>query len=49
MAPKGNQELANMIKELSRYKYGRKRELIEAEILERRESATMGMLDEVGL
>lgn len=28
-------ELANMIRELSRYKYGRKRELIEAEILER--------------
>ena len=28
-------ELAGMIKELSRYKYGRKRELIEAEILER--------------
>lgn len=31
-------ELANMVRELSRYKYGRKRELIEAEILERRES-----------
>jgi hypothetical protein len=29
-------ELANMVKELSRYKYGRKRELIEAEIAERR-------------
>ncbi len=28
-------ELANMIRELSRYKYGRKRELIEAEIIER--------------
>lgn len=28
-------ELANMIRELSRYKYGRKRELVEAEILER--------------
>ena len=28
-------ELASMIRELSRYKYGRKRELIEAEILER--------------
>jgi hypothetical protein len=31
-------ELANMIKELSRYKYGRKRELVEAEIQERRDS-----------
>ena len=29
------QELANMIKDLSRYKYGRKRELIEAELNER--------------
>jgi hypothetical protein len=28
-------ELAEMIRELSRYKYGRKRELVEAEILER--------------
>lgn len=35
MPPPGNKELANMIKELSRYKYGRKRELVEAEILER--------------
>lgn len=32
-------ELAEMIKELSRYKYGRKRELVEAEIMERREMA----------
>lgn len=32
-----NKELSDMIRELSRYKYGRKRELIEAEILERRE------------
>jgi hypothetical protein len=32
---KGDAELANMIKELSRYKYGRKRELVEAEIRER--------------
>lgn len=30
-----DKELANMIKELSRYKYGRKRELVEAEIAER--------------
>lgn len=35
-------ELANMVKELSRYKYGRKRELVEAEIAERRE-ATIDM------
>lgn len=31
----GNKELANMIKELSRYKYGRKRELVEMETMER--------------
>lgn len=35
-----NKELANMIKELSRYKYGRKRSLVEAELLERRAVAT---------
>lgn len=35
-------ELANMIKELSRYKYGRKRELIEAEILERQRAQEQG-------
>jgi hypothetical protein len=33
--PPATTELAEMIKELSRYKYGRKRELVEAEILER--------------
>ncbi len=49
MAPKGNKELGNMIKELSRFKYGRKRELIEAEIAERREAASTGGLDELGL
>lgn len=38
MPPRGNKELANMIKELSRFKYGRKRALIEAEILERQRS-----------
>ncbi|MEI7512726.1 MAG: type IV secretion system DNA-binding domain-containing protein [Candidatus Uhrbacteria bacterium] len=32
-------ELSSMIRELSRYKYGRKRALIEAEILERRDAA----------
>ncbi len=37
-------ELAKMIQELSRYKYGRKRELIEAEILERQRAAEMGDL-----
>ncbi|MFA6446864.1 MAG: type IV secretion system DNA-binding domain-containing protein [Patescibacteria group bacterium] len=35
MPAKGDKELANMIKELSRYKYGRKRELVEAELAER--------------
>jgi len=35
MAKRGSKELANMVKELSRYKYGRKRELIEAELAER--------------
>ncbi len=35
MPPPGNKKLAEMIKELSRYKYGRKRELIEAELQER--------------
>ncbi|MCE9586350.1 type IV secretion system DNA-binding domain-containing protein [Candidatus Uhrbacteria bacterium] len=33
-----DKELSKMIKELSRYKFGRKRELVEAEILERREA-----------
>jgi hypothetical protein len=36
-------ELANMIRELSRYKYGRKREIVEAEIAERREASTVAM------
>ncbi|HWQ99283.1 MAG TPA: type IV secretion system DNA-binding domain-containing protein [Candidatus Methylomirabilis sp.] len=36
-------ELANMIHELSRYKYGRKRELVEAEILERQTSVEVMM------
>lgn len=35
MPPPGNKELANMIKELSRYKYGRKREIVEMEMMER--------------
>lgn len=34
-------DLANMIKELSRYKFGRKRELVEAEIKERQKSVDM--------
>ncbi len=33
--PDGNKKLAEMIKELSRYKYGIKREIIEAELAER--------------
>ncbi len=31
-----SKELANMVRELSRYKYGRKREIVEAELAERR-------------
>jgi len=38
-----DKELANTVRELSRYKFGRKRELVEAEILERRES-TLAMM-----
>jgi hypothetical protein len=41
-----SKELANMIKELSRYKFGRKRALVEAEILERRESTLAAMSDD---
>lgn len=33
--PDGDKELPEMIRELSRFKYGRKRELVEAEIQER--------------
>ncbi|MFZ2979368.1 MAG: hypothetical protein WA057_06920, partial [Candidatus Magasanikiibacteriota bacterium] len=32
---KGNRELANAIKELSRLKYGRDKSIVEAEIMER--------------
>ncbi len=35
-----SKELANMVKELSRYKYGRRREIVEAELQER-QNATM--------
>lgn len=35
MPAKGNKNLADKMKELSRYKYGRKRELIEAELQDR--------------
>jgi len=38
-----NKKLATMIRELSRYKYGRKRSLIEAEIQDRRESTLAGI------
>ncbi len=38
-----------MIKELSRYKYGRKRALVEAEIMERREAALGALGDEDAL
>lgn len=49
-APRATQkekELANMVRELSRYKYGRKRELIEAEILERRNATVGDPLDDL--
>lgn len=36
-----SKELANMIHELSRYKFGRKRELVEAELNERRDSSAL--------
>lgn len=48
MPPPGNKELANMIKELSRYKYGRKRELVEAEVLERGASLEKEMAEGLG-
>ncbi len=41
--PPASTELAEMIKELSRYKFGRKRELVEAEILERQASVEAEM------
>jgi len=41
-----NKDLANTIRELSRYTYGRKRELVEAEITERRSMATEGAGEE---
>ncbi len=41
-----NKELAQMIHELSRYKYGRKRQLIEAELAEKRTAIEAG--DEAG-
>ncbi len=39
-----SKKLANMIRDLSRYKYGRKRTLVEAEIQDRRES-TLAQID----
>lgn len=42
----GNKELANMIKELSRYKYGRKREIVEMEMLERYNNVEKAARDE---
>ncbi|MFA6235544.1 MAG: type IV secretion system DNA-binding domain-containing protein, partial [Bacteroidota bacterium] len=44
--PPDDKELPKMIAELSRYKYGRKRELVEAEILERASSVSRMMADE---
>jgi len=37
---KGNKELAAAIKELSRLKYGRDREIVEAELMERTQLGT---------
>lgn len=50
MAPKGDRELAEAIKELSRLKYGRDRGIVEAEILERTQlgAPTGGQPPEVG-
>jgi hypothetical protein len=50
MAPKGDRELAEAIKELSRLKYGRDRAIVEAEILERTQlgAPTGGQPPEVG-
>jgi hypothetical protein len=42
--PPKNKELSDMIRELSRYKYGRRRDLIEAEILERQSRVDLEML-----
>lgn len=39
--PPGDPELPSMIRELSRYKYGRKRELVESEIRERAAAADL--------
>ncbi len=38
-----HKELSEMVRELSRYKYGRKRELVEAEIVERRRKTAEAM------
>jgi hypothetical protein len=43
MAPKGNTELAEAIKELSRLKYGRDKEIVEADIMERTQIGAMDM------
>ena len=40
-------DLANMVRELSRYKYGRKKELVEAEILERQRVSQSDGLDDL--
>ena len=42
MAPQGDRELAEAVKELSRLKYGRDRALVEEEILERTQLGTVG-------
>jgi hypothetical protein len=42
----GNKQLADMIKELSRYKYGRKREIVEMEMMERYSNLERAMKDD---
>ncbi|MFA7653735.1 MAG: type IV secretion system DNA-binding domain-containing protein [Candidatus Magasanikbacteria bacterium] len=46
---KGNKELAAAIKELSRLKYGRPKEIVEAEIMEHSQLGTVGKSAEIDL
>jgi hypothetical protein len=48
-ARNANKELSQTIRELSRYTHGRKRQLVEAELAERREMAELGAEDELAL
>ena len=44
-----DKELSNTIRELSRYTFGRKRQLVEAELAERREMVEMSGDEDEGL